>query len=231
RRAHRLAEVAAGIRAAGGTATEAVVDVGDRTQVNAAVRSTVEAHGKLDIVVQSAGVGYMGPVLDAEIELWDEMIATNLVGVLNLTHAALPHLIANEVSDMVVVSSHSGRLTTMDNNVYAATKFGVNAFCDSLRMEVAEYGTRVMVIEPGMTRGTEITTARTAPHIRQAVEMFFATRPSLTPEDIANTIVHMVSQPGNVTLHEVLILPTATYGPPRQRPGTQSAAAAMAEEA
>src|SRR5690348_2030053 len=66
RRAHRLAEVADRIRAAGGTATEAVVDVGDRAQVNAAVQSTVDAHGKLDIVVQSAGVGYMGPAVGAE---------------------------------------------------------------------------------------------------------------------------------------------------------------------
>lgn len=79
--------------------------------------------------------------------------------------------------------------------------------------ECAAHGLRVMVVEPGMTRGTEITTGKSSPASQRMVEEFFATRPSLTPEDHGETVVHMVSQPSNVTLAEVLILPTATYGP------------------
>jgi NADP-dependent 3-hydroxy acid dehydrogenase YdfG len=213
RREERLRQAAEKIRGDGGNASHVVADVSDRHQAAGAVSATVARHGRLDIVVQSAGVGYLRPAVGADLDLWHEMVGVNLLGVLNVTHAALPHLLEHDRSDLVVVSSHSGRLTTPENNVYAATKFGVGAFCDSLRQEVAASGLRVSLIEPGMTRGTEITTERSSPESRRFVEDFFATRPSLTPEDHAATVVHMVSQPPNVTLAEVLILPTATYGP------------------
>jgi NADP-dependent 3-hydroxy acid dehydrogenase YdfG len=201
------------IRTDGGVADHVVADVAERHQAAGAVATTVARHGRLDAVVQSAGVGYLGPAVGADLDLWHEMVRVNLLGVLNITHAALPHLLERDYGDLVVVSSHSGRLAVPDNNVYAATKFGVGAFCDSLRQEVAGQGLRVSLIEPGMTRGTEITTERSAPQVRRFVEEFFATRPSLAPEDVAASVVHMVSQPPNVTLAEVLILPTASYAP------------------
>jgi NADP-dependent 3-hydroxy acid dehydrogenase YdfG len=89
----------------------------------------------------------------------------------------------------------SGRLTTPFNNVYAATKFGVVAFCDSMRQEMADKGLRVTVIEPGMTRGTEITNAPNPPELQRFIVDFLANAVTLSPEDIAATVVHMVSQP------------------------------------
>jgi NADP-dependent 3-hydroxy acid dehydrogenase YdfG len=213
RRAERLRQVADGISARGGVASVAVADVGDRDQAANAVRYAVATHGRLDIVVQSAGVGYLGPVVGADLDLWHEMVRVNLLGVLNVTHAAVPHLLVQECSDLVVISSHSGRLTVPDNNVYAATKFGVGAFCDSMRQEVATRGLRVSLIEPGMTRGTEITTSRSSPEVQRFILDYLSNRPSLAPGDVAASVVHMVSQPPNVTVAELLILPTASFAP------------------
>jgi NADP-dependent 3-hydroxy acid dehydrogenase YdfG len=211
RRADRLAEMVGKITAEGGVASHVVADVADREQAANAVSSTVDTYGRLDIVIHSAGGGVMGPVAGADLDQWHAMVNVNLLGVLNVTHAAVPHLLRQDYSDMLVISSHSGRLTTPFNNVYAATKFGVVAFCDSMRQEMADRGLRVTVIEPGMTRGTEIGNAPNSPEIQQFITDYFANNVSLSPEDIAATVVHMVSQPANVTIAEVLILPTSTY--------------------
>jgi NADP-dependent 3-hydroxy acid dehydrogenase YdfG len=213
RREERLRQVAERICGDGAAASHVVADVSDREQAAGAVGAAVARHGRLDIVVNSAGVGYLRPVAGADLDLWHEMVQTNLLGVLNVTHAAVPHLLQQDCSDLVVISSHSGRLTVPENNVYAATKFGVGAFCDSMRQEMAGRGLRVSLVEPGMTRGTEITTEKSSPESRRFVEEFFATKPSLSPEDVAASVVHMVSQPPNVTVAELLILPTASYAP------------------
>lgn len=211
RRGDRLAEVAGKITADGGVASHVVADVADRDQAANAVQSTIDTHGRLDIVIHSAGGGSMGPVAGADLDQWHAMVNVNLLGVLNVTHAAVPHLLRQDCSDLLVISSHSGRLTTPFNNVYAATKFGVIAFCDSMRQEMADKGLRVTVIEPGMTRGTEITNAPNPPELQRQIVDFLANAVTLSPQDIAATVVFMVSQPPNVTLAEVLILPTSTY--------------------
>ncbi|HEV2778971.1 MAG TPA: SDR family NAD(P)-dependent oxidoreductase [Actinophytocola sp.] len=211
RRGDRLAEVVEKITTDGGVASHVVADVADREQAANAVSSTVDRYGRLDIVINSAGGGTMGPVEGADLDMWHHMVNVNLLGVLNVTHAAVPHLLRQSYSDLLVISSHSGRLTTPFNNVYAATKFGVVAFCDSMRQEMADKGLRVTVIEPGMTRGTEITNASNDPELQKFVLDFLANKVTLSPEDIAATVLHMVSAPPNVTLAEVLILPTSTY--------------------
>jgi len=211
RRGHRLAEVVEKITADGGVASHVVADVADRDSAANAVTSTVDRYGRLDIVINSAGGGTMGPVEGGDLDMWHHMVNVNLLGVLNVTHAAVPHLLRQDYSDLLVISSHSGRLTTPFNNVYAAAKFGVVAFCDSMRQEMASRGLRVTVVEPGMTRGTEIGDAANSPEMQQFIDDYFANNVSLTPEDIAATVLHMVSAPPNVTLAEVLILPTATY--------------------
>jgi NADP-dependent 3-hydroxy acid dehydrogenase YdfG len=120
RRGDRLAEVAEKITAGGGVASHVVADVADREQAANAVSSTVDKYGRLDIVVHSAGMGVLAPVEGADLDLWHTMVNVNLLGVLNITHAAVPHLLRQDCSDLLVISSHSGRLTTPTNNVTVA---------------------------------------------------------------------------------------------------------------
>src|SRR5262249_25516868 len=124
-------------------------------QAQAAVAHTVAELGRLDTLVNDAGVGYLGPILDAPLDDWEHMIQVNLLGLLYTTHAALPHLLKaaqdspRQVADLVNIGSEAGRIARSGDGVYAATKVGVGAFSESLRQEVTRRHVRVAVVEPG----------------------------------------------------------------------------------
>ena len=121
------------------------------------VDATVREFGRLDILINNAGVMLLGPILDAPVEEWRRMVEINLLGLLYTTHAALPHLLQaaetdpRRVADVVNVSSVAGRFARQGSGVYNATKFGVGAFSESLRQEVTSRHVRVSLIEPGAT--------------------------------------------------------------------------------
>ena len=137
RRKDRLDALAGEI---GGLAIEA--DVTDREQAVAAVERTAEELGRLDIVVNNAGVMLLGPIVDAPVEEWDRMIELNLQGLLYIAHAALPHLLRaaerepRRVADLVNVSSVAGRRVGAGGGIYQLTKHGVGTFSEALRQEV-----------------------------------------------------------------------------------------------
>ena len=155
RRRDRLEALASEIDDAGGTALVIEADITDRAQAQAAVDRTIDRFGQLDILVNNAGVMLLGPVVGADPEEWDRMIAVNVHGLLHTTHAALPHLLkaADEsprrVADIVNISSIAGRVAWNGYGVYNLTKFGVNGFTESLRQEVTRRHVRVGVLEPG----------------------------------------------------------------------------------
>ena len=155
RRRNRLEDLATEIEKAGGAALVIEADITDRAQAQAAVDQTVERFGQLDILVNNAGLMLLGPIVGADPEEWDRMIATNIQGLLHTTHAALPHLLkaADEnprrVADIVNISSIAGRVAWNGYGVYNLTKFGVNGFTASLRQEVTRRHVRVGVLEPG----------------------------------------------------------------------------------
>ncbi len=212
RRKDRLEQVAEEIRGKGGQALVVESDVTDKDQAQSLVERTVNELGRLDTLVNNAGVMLLGPAEGAPLEEWEQMVRLNTLGVLYTTHAALPHLLAaadnsqRHVADLVNVSSTAGRVARSDVAVYNVTKFGVVAFSESLRQEFTKRHLRVSVIEPGRV-ATELQN-----HVRQEVRQqtlgpLLAGEP-LEAEDIADTIQYVVTRPRRVAINEVLIRPT-----------------------
>jgi NADP-dependent 3-hydroxy acid dehydrogenase YdfG len=141
RRKDRLDDLAGRIRDAGGTVLAIEADVSSQEQAASLVAQTVSELGRLDTLVNNAGVMLLGPALDAPLEEWERMIAVNVQGLLYCAHAALPHLLKaaadspRRVADMVNISSVAGRVARNGSGVYNLTKHGVGAFSESLRQE------------------------------------------------------------------------------------------------
>ena len=183
------------------------LDVTDQQSVRAAVEQTVDHFGGLDIVVNNAGVMLNGPILGADTADWDRMVRTNLLGSLYVTHAALPHLLARK-GTVVQISSTAGRTSSAMGGVYAATKFGVNAFTESLRQEVTERGVRVVTIEPGMV-DTELTDQISDATLRDRARQIYGSIRTLHAEDVAAAVLYAIEQPEHVAVNEILLRPTA----------------------
>ena len=209
RRRDRLEDLAAAIRADGGTALVVPADVTSEQQAVDAVEQTVAGLGRLDIVVNNAGIMLLGPALEAPVGEWDQMIALNVQGLLYLTHAALPHLVRaaadspRRVADLVTISSTGGRVARPGSGVYNLTKFGAAAFSEALRQEMLSHRVRVSVIEPG-TVDTELTT-HLREDIRQAAQSQTASIEPLRPDDIADAVAYIVTRDRPVAVNEVLI--------------------------
>ncbi len=213
RRVDRIEKLAQEIAGRGHTALAIECDVTDQAQVRAAVTRTVGDFGRLDIVVNNAGVMLLGPIHGAPTEEWDRMIDLNLKGLMYVTHAALPHLHdaakdgPRQIADIVNISSVAGRVPRAGAGVYNLTKHGVGAVSEALRQEVSSEGVRVTIIEPGAVE-TELTD-----HIRGGVreevrERLGGIEEPLQAPDIADAIEFAVTRPGHVSLNEILIRPT-----------------------
>ncbi len=187
-------------------------DVTDEAQARSMVDQTVGRFGRLDTLVNNAGVMLLGPIVDAPVDEWRRMVELNLVGLLYSTHAALPHLLAaaetepRQVADIVNVSSVAGRFARLGSGVYNATKFGVGAFSESLRQEVTRRHVRVSLVEPGAV-ATELV-GQNRPEIIEGLLATWGPVEVMHPEDIAESIVFTVTRPRRVTVNEVLIRPT-----------------------
>jgi NADP-dependent 3-hydroxy acid dehydrogenase YdfG len=209
RRADRLADLKAEIESAGGTALAVAADVTDAEAVSAAVQRTVTELGRLDTVVNNAGLMRSGPAAQARLQDWDDMVAVNVRGVLYVTRAALPYLIdaaadsPRGVADLVTISSTGGWVARPDTAVYSLTKFGVNAFSEGIRQEVLGQRVRVGVVAPG-TVDTEIF-GHLAADSRKAVERRTAGMVKLRPEDIADAVLYMVTRDRRVAVNHILV--------------------------
>ncbi len=212
RRKQRLDQLAAEIGQQGGHVLVVEADLTDQAQAAAAVERTARELGRIDILVNNAGVMLLGPAVGAPLEEWDRMVNINLRGLLYVTHAALPHLLAaaegapRGVADLVNISSVAGRVARAGSAVYNLTKFGVTAFSEALRQEVTGRHVRVSVVEPGAVR-TELTSHLRPEVFEQAAQRFQGVE-RLEAEDIADLIVYTVTRPRRVALNEVLVRPT-----------------------
>ncbi|MFD5339499.1 SDR family NAD(P)-dependent oxidoreductase [Streptomyces hawaiiensis] len=213
RRKDRLEELAAEIEKAGGTALVVEADIADRNQAEGAVEQVVERFGRLDTLVNNAGLMLLGPVVGADAEEWDRMIAVNLQGLLYTTRAALPHLLRaaeqgpRQVADIVNISSQAGRMASKGYGVYNLTKFGVNGFTESLRQELAQRHVRVGVLEPGAVE-TELVGHNTPEVRNELVDPVIGRIEVLTAEDIADGVAYMVTRPRRTAIGELWIMPT-----------------------
>jgi NADP-dependent 3-hydroxy acid dehydrogenase YdfG len=209
RRRDRLADLAAAISSDGGTALVVQADVTRQQQAAAAVEQTIAELGRLDTVVNNAGVMLLGPALDTPTGEWDQMVAVNVQGLLYITHAALPHLVRaaedspRRVADLVNISSTAGRVARPASSVYNLTKFGVTAFSEALRQEMLSRRVRVSVIEPGMV-DTELV-SHLREDIRQAARSQTESMEPLRPEDIADAVAYIVTRDRRVAVNEILI--------------------------
>jgi NADP-dependent 3-hydroxy acid dehydrogenase YdfG len=209
RRRDRLEGVAKTITDDGGKALVVDADLTDAGQAADAVSHAVEEFGRLDIVVNNAGVLYPGPVADAPAGEWERMIAINVGGVLNVIRAAQPHLVAaaaqppRHVADLVNISSTGGRVARAGTAVYSLTKFGVNAFSESLRQELIASRVRVSLVEPG-TVATELS-SHTREELKEGIDQMLERIELLRPEDIAEAITYIVTRDRRVAVNEILI--------------------------
>ena len=210
RRRDRLDALAADIRGQGGTALVLECDVTDQQQAAGAVERTVAELGRLDTLINNAGVMLLGPAAGAPLSEWQRMVDLNVLGLLYCAHAAVPHLVQaaqdspRQVADMVNISSVAGRAARNGNGVYALTKFGIGAFSESLRQELTKRYVRVSLVEPGAT-ATELA-GHNRPEILESLRSQFGQR--MQAEDIADAIGYIVTRPRHVAVNEMLIRPT-----------------------
>ncbi len=213
RRVERLEALAQRIRDGGATALVIEADLTDQAQARAAVERTVTELGRLDTLINNAGMMLLGPVVDAPTDEWWQMLEINVRAVLNCADAALPHLLRaaqdspRQVADMVNISSVAGRVVRRGSAVYNLTKHGIGAFSESVRQEVAERRVRVALVEPGAT-ATELSSHNRA-EIREGIQQRFAGVQRLDATDVADAILYIVTRPSYVAINELLMRPTA----------------------
>jgi NADP-dependent 3-hydroxy acid dehydrogenase YdfG len=216
RRADRLEVLASKIREGGGRVVTIAADVADEQQAREAVERTVAELGRLDTLVNNAGVMLLGPAVDAPLEEWQRMVGVNLLGLLSCAHAALPHLLRaaedgpRRVADMVNISSVAGRVARSGSGVYNATKHAVGAFSEALRQEVTGRHVRISLVEPGAVE-TELA-GHNRPEILEGIKQRFGSLERLQPDDIADAISYIVTRPRYVAINEILIRPTEQEG-------------------
>jgi len=213
RRRDRLERLATRIsEEAGGRALVIEADIARPEQAEGAVSRTVRELGRLDTLVNNAGVMLLGPIEGAPLQEWHRMLDVNVAGLLHCAHAALPHLLAaardgaRGVADMVNVSSVAGRVARAGSGVYNLTKHGIGAFSESLRQEVTERHVRVSLIEPGAV-DTELP-GHNRPEIREQIARSFDEIERLRSQDIADAIAYIITRPRHVAVNELLIRPT-----------------------
>jgi NADP-dependent 3-hydroxy acid dehydrogenase YdfG len=213
RRQDRLEALATEIETAGGTALAVTADITERAQAEDAVSQTVERFGRLDVLVNNAGLMLLGPVVGADVEEWDRMVAINIQGLLYMTRSALPYLLhaaddgPRRVADIVNISSIAGRVAWNGYGVYNLTKFGLNGFTEALRQEVTQRHVRVGVLEPGGV-DTELGSHNRAEIRSEMIDPFYEQTEVLAAEDIADGVAYMVTRPRHASVSELWIMPT-----------------------
>jgi NADP-dependent 3-hydroxy acid dehydrogenase YdfG len=212
RRVDRLDALAKKIRDGGGRALVIEADIAKEESARGAVERTVAEFGRLDTLINNAGVMLLGPAVEAPLEEWERMVHLNLLGLLYCARAAMPHLLKaagdepRQVADLVNISSVAGRVARSGSAVYNATKFGVGAFSEGLRQEVTERHVRVSLVEPGGT-STELA-FHNRPEVLESIRQRFGHIERLDAEDIADAIGYIVTRPRRVAVNEMLIRPT-----------------------
>lgn len=186
-------------------------DVADADSVKSMIDETIARFGRIDILVNNAGLGLTGYATQISLDEWKQMVDVNVMGVLNCSHIAVPHLItaakgSRGVADIVNISSVAGRKALPGSSVYAATKFAVNAFSDGLRQELASKHVRVSIVAPGMTESEMIEKIR--PDLLAKIRASLEAMPSMTAAEVAETVTFCVTRPAGVAISDLLVRPT-----------------------
>ena len=190
------------------TVRVAQVDVRDRAAVNRATDELVAAGQVPDVLINNAGLASgLSKTHEGDPEDWDRMIDTNLKGLLNVTRAVLPHMVARRRGHIVNIGSTAGHQTYPMGNVYNATKFGVRALTEGMNLDVAGTPIRVSAVDPGFVE-TEFSEVRFHGDRERAKAVYKGFQP-LTADDVADTIAYVVNLPEHVNILDLIIVPTA----------------------
>ena len=208
RRQERLNELKAEIEGEGGAATVVATDVTDRQAVQALADAALDAHGRIDVLVNNAGVMPLTFLHNMRTDDWYQTVDVNLYGVLHAVEAVLPTMMEQKRGHVVNVSSTAGRRVYPGGAVYSATKYAVRALSEGMRQELGpSHGIRVTCIEPGAV-ATELTDAIGDEQVRKGMEKMFASLTPLDAQRIAEAIAYTVEAPQATTVAELLVLPT-----------------------
>ncbi|WP_236788763.1 SDR family oxidoreductase [Amycolatopsis sp. GM8] len=202
RRTDLLEKLAARISEAGGEVAYAATDVRRPEDLENLVAVARDRFGKLDVLINNAGIAYVEPLDELQVEHWDEMIDVNFKGVLYGVAAALPVFRAQGDGQFVTVASTAAFKTVPGQTVYSGTKFAVRAFCEGLRQEAGP-NLRVTVVSPGMT-ATNFGSGKPDPELKARVDAI-----AIAPEAMARAITFAIEQPADVDVSEVVVRPTA----------------------
>ena len=206
RRIERLKSLADELIAKGGKALAVATDVTDRAQVKRLVDTAVQKFGRIDVMINNAGLMPNSPLERLKIEDWDRAIDVNIKGVLYGIAAALPYMQKQKAGHFINVSSVAGHKVTPNGAVYCATKHAVRVISEGLRTEVKPYNIRTTIISPGAV-ATELPDSVTEPDIAERMQKFY--RDVAIPADsFARAVAFAMSQPEDVDVNEILFRPT-----------------------
>ena len=206
RRADRLQLLAKDLEARGGKALALTTDVTRREQVKALVDSAVQAYGRIDVMINNAGLMPQAALERLKVDEWDRMIDVNVKGVLYGIAAALPHMQRQKAGHFINVTSVAGHRVGPGFAVYAATKDAVRALSEGLRQEVKPYNIRTTVISPGAV-ATELPDSVTDPDTSKRIRTFYE-QVAVPADSFARAVAFAMSQPEDVDINEILYRPT-----------------------
>lgn len=205
RRTDRLAELAESLQAAGATVRYRALDVTSAEDVAAFARFALESFGRIDVLINNAGVMPLSPLNALKVNEWNRMIDVNIRGVLHGIAAVLPTMEQQGAGQIISISSIGGLSVSPTAAVYCATKFAVRAISDGLRQETDKI--RVTVVCPGVVE-SELADSISDDVARSAMQEF--RRIAITPDAIARAIAYAVEQPADVDVSEIIVRPTAS---------------------
>jgi len=206
RRVERLRALVAEITGNGGSAFALATDVTDAAQVQALVDAAVERYGRIDVILNNAGLMPHSPLERRKIDDWDRMIDVHVKGVLYGIAAALPHMQRQKSGHIINVSSVAGHKVGVNNAVYAATKTAVRVISEGLRQEVKPWNLRTTIISPGAV-ATELPNSVTESDIAQGIGQFYE-NVAIPADSFARAVAFAISQPNDVDINEILFRPT-----------------------
>ncbi|MEH2153106.1 SDR family oxidoreductase [Nostoc sp.] len=204
RREDRLKELVAAIAKSGGTATYQVTDVADRAQMEVLAKETLNTYGRIDVLINNAGLMPLSPLDQLKVEEWDQMIDVNIKGVLYGIAAVLPIMRQQKSGHVINLSSVAGHKVFSGAAVYCATKYAVRAISEGLRLE-SNGEIRSTNISPGAV-ATELTTTITDKDTAAGINQLYAI--AIDADAIARAIAYAIEQPGDVDVNEIIIRPT-----------------------
>jgi NADP-dependent 3-hydroxy acid dehydrogenase YdfG len=206
RRVDRLKSLADELTRGGGKALAIATDVIHRDQVKKLVDAAVQTYGRIDVMINNAGLMPQAPLERLKIDEWDRMIDVNIKGVLYGIAAALPYMKQQKTGHFINVSSVAGHRVGPGFAVYAATKHAVRALSEGLRQEVKPYNIRTTVISPGAV-ATELPSSVTDPDAAERIRKFYADV-AIPADSFARAVAFAISQPEDVDVNEILFRPT-----------------------